>query len=206
MGNGLQDNSIRKETLMLYDLEKLRLHVEGRVSPARYEHSLAVQKMAIQLAKRYGADWYKAGVAGLLHDVCKSTDDGETLNYLRACGILPDILTLENPGVWHAIAAAEYVQEVLGVSDGEIISAIRWHATAREDMTTLEKVIYVADLISEDRDFDDAPMLRKMAENSLEAVLRYSLGWIIRQVTNRGKPIIQETWEAYNYYVLEEER
>jgi nicotinate-nucleotide adenylyltransferase len=191
---------------MLPDLEKLRLHVEGRVSPARYEHSLAVQKMAIYLAKRHGADWYKAGVAGLLHDVCHDVEEADQLNYMRACGILPDILTLENPKVWHAIAGAEYAEDVLGVKDSEIISAIRWHTTARADMTVLEKVVYVADMVSGDRTFDDAPMLRKMAENSLEAVLRYSLGHNIQRVISRGKPIIQETWEAYNYYVLEEKQ
>jgi nicotinate-nucleotide adenylyltransferase len=189
---------------MLYDLEKLRLHVEGRVSPARYEHSLAVQKAAIMLAKRYNADWFKAGVAGLLHDVCKSDNHEDTLNYLRACGILPDIITLENPYVWHAIAGAEYVREELRVDDDEIVSAIRWHCTTRANMSLLEKIVYVADKISEDRDYDDVIMYRKMAENSLESVIRSVLAWTIKKVVSSGKPLIKEAFEAYNYYVLEE--
>ena len=189
---------------MLPDLEKLRAHVQEKLSPERYRHSIAVQKAAMSLAKRHGADWYKAGVAGLVHDICKGMDEAEQLNYLRACGILPDILTLENPPIWHAMAAACYAEDALGIDDQEILDAVRYHATGRADMSLLEKVVYVADLISEAREFEDAPMMRKMAENTLDGVIRYSLRYIIHKVVRQGNPLVQDAWEAYNFYILDE--
>lgn len=185
---------------MLYDMEKLRRQVEQRLSPARYRHSVAVQKAAMSLAKQYRADWYKAGVAGLLHDICHDMTPQAQLNYLRSCGILLDIFTLENPSLLHAIAGSVYIREAMGVDDEEILSAVRFHTTARRDMTTLEKVVYVADLVSEDRSFPDSAMLRQMAGQSLDAVLHYSLSYTMHKLIQGGKPIVQDAWEAYNAY------
>lgn len=189
---------------MTYDLEKLRLHIAGRLTPKRYNHSVEVQKAATRLAKHYGIDWYKAGVAGLLHDVCHDMSYGDQLNYLRSCGILPDDLTLENPPLWHAIAGSVYVRDALGIDDEEIASAIRWHTSGRAEMSMMEKVVYVADLVSNDRDSPDLPMLREMAGQSLDTVMLYSLRYTLGRILHKGYPLVREAWEAYNYYLIKE--
>lgn len=186
---------------MLPDIEKLRRQVEDKLSPERYRHSVAVQKQAVHLAGIHGGDWYKAGVAGLVHDVCHDMSYDEQLNYLRCCGILLDTLTMENPAVWHAICAGIYVEEVLGISDGEIVSAVRFHTTGRRAMSLLEKIVYVADLTSEDRVFSDSVELRALAEQSLDAVMKRSLQYTVAKLVREGNPLIQDAWEAYNYYI-----
>lgn len=188
---------------MVFDIEAVRKHVKSKLTPQRYEHSIAVQKAAMSLGKRHGADWFRAGIAGLCHDICHDMDKVEQLNYLRSCAILPDVLTLENPDVWHSIAGAHYCREVLKITDEEILSAVRYHTTARRDMPLLEKVVYVADLTSEDRQFPDAPMLRKMAEKSLDAAIQYSLSYIIGKLLKESKPIVPDTFEAYNYFTMQ---
>lgn len=186
---------------MLYDLEKLRVQVQQRLTPRRYAHSIAVQKQAVYLAKQYGADWYKAGVAGLVHDVCKDMDQDAQLNYLRSCGILLDVLTQDHPPVWHAIAGAEYAHRVMGIDDDEICGAIRYHTTGRRAMTLLEKVIYIADLTSEDRNYPDVGRVRKLATQSLDDAVWYCQRYIMGKLVLAGEPIMQEAWEAYNYYL-----
>lgn len=186
---------------MLLDLEKLRRAVEERLSPKRYAHSLAVEKQAAALARLHGADWFKAAAAGLLHDICHDLDEASQLNYLRSCGILLDVLTLENPPIWHAISGARYVQDVLGVTDREIVDAIRYHTTGRRDMSPLEKVVYVADLTSDDRTYPGVETYREAAGQSLDKVMRLSLRHTLQGLTDAGKPIVQDAYEAYNYYL-----
>ena len=45
--------------------------VRSRLSEKRYEHTLNVKKMAVKLARRYGADEDRAALAALLHDAAK---------------------------------------------------------------------------------------------------------------------------------------
>lgn len=189
---------------MLPDLEKLRRHVQQRLSPDRYTHSRAVQKQAMALAKRHGADWYKAGVAGLLHDICKDMDRDALLNYLRSCDILLDVLTMGNPSIWHAVAGAAYVREVLGIRDPEILGAIRYHTTARRAMSLLEQVVFVADLTSEDRNYPDVSHMRRLSEQSLDSAVFYAVRHAVISLVREGRPLTGETWDAYNYYLPED--
>lgn len=185
---------------MLPDLERLRQSVRERLSPKRYRHSVAVQKRAAHLAQLYGADWYRAAVAGLLHDICHDLDRDAQLNYMRAHDILCDTATMENPPIWHAITGACFAREALGIRDEEILSAIRYHTTGRAEMTQLEKVVYVADLTSEDRTFPDIAYVRALSERSLEQALFYSLRHTMKKLIRNGKPLVRDAWEAYNYY------
>lgn len=186
----------------LPDLEKLRAHAQAKLTPQRYRHSVAVQKRAAELARRYGVDWYKAAVAGLLHDICHDMDKAAQLNYIKSCGILLDDLALENPPVWHAVAGTQYARRVLGIRDRGILGAIRCHTTGRAGMTALEKVVYVADLTSEDRVFPDIERVRAISNRSLDAAVLYSLRYTNEKLIRCGRPLVREGWEAYNYYVL----
>lgn len=185
---------------MLLDMEKLRSAMQARLTPARYAHSLAVRKQAMLLAGRFEYDWYKAGIAGLVHDVCKCMDLDAQLNYLSACGILLDDFTLAHPGVWHAISGAVYAERTLGIDDPEILDAIRYHTTGRANMSLGEKILYVADLSSEDRVFPDVARVRELAEDSLDAAIGYCQRYMAKKVILAGQPLLQDAWEAYNFY------
>lgn len=187
---------------MFYDINRMRRAVQSEVSEKRYRHCIAVQKKAVELSKIHGGDWYKAAVAGLLHDICREMPLEAQLNYLRRCGILLDTQILENPPIWHGLCGAEYIRAELGVKDSEILDSIRYHTTGRAAMTTLEKVVYIADLTSEDRDFPDVDYVRKLGEENLDEAMAYSLSYSITKVVSRKCPIVLDTFEAYNYYTL----
>jgi len=79
---------------------------------------------------------------------------------------------IRNPGLVHAKLGEKVAKIELGINDPEVLDAIKWHTLGRPNMTTLEKIVYVSDMIEEGRSFDGVEILRKTAfENLDEAVL-----------------------------------
>ena len=125
--------------------EEYREIIKARMSEKRYIHSLNVEKEAVRLAEKYGADVKKAAVAGILHDITKETSFDEQLKIIENSGIILNDIQKSAPKLWHSISGAAYVKDVLGICDEDIFNAIRYHTTARADMSLLEKVIFIAD-------------------------------------------------------------
>ena len=128
--------------------------IGARLKSARYKHSKNVAKEAIRLAKKYGADPEKAEIAGLLHDITKEAEPQEHMDVIQRAEIELTEMEQSSPKLWHAISGSAYIQVELDVTDREIIDAVRYHTTGRANMTLLDKVIFVADFISADRDYD----------------------------------------------------
>ena len=129
-----------------------RLYSEPMLPEKRLYHSRCVADSAEQLALQYGADPKKARFAGLWHDCAK---------YL-----------VSDP-LQHAAAGAEYLKHHMGITDEEILSAVRWHTTGHADMNLLAQVVFVADLISEDRNYPDVEIVRELAAKDLNAATDY---------------------------------
>ena len=180
--------------------------LQKRLTPKRYNHSLCVADEAVRLAKKYGGDCDKAYLAGLLHDVTKNATEEEHLHIFSQFGIMLNDVEKNAEKLWHAISGAAYAQYVLGVDDSEIITAIRYHTTAREDMTQLEKLLYLADFTSADRDYDDIDIMRQKVEISMEAALDYALSYTINDLVSRGKALHLDTVKAYNQNALKGEK
>lgn len=175
-------------------LEELKKHLQ----PARLYHSINVAEEAKKLALHYGADPEKAYTAGLLHDIMKNTPDSELLNFFRENGIILTRTERVSRKTWHAIAGEAYCRLVLSVTDREILSAIRWHTTARAGMTLLDKVIFIADFISADRDYDGVERMREKAYVSLEDAMREGLQFTLTELIENGWAVHEDSLAAYN--------
>lgn len=180
--------------------------LEKRLNSKRYNHSLCVADEAVRLAKKYGGDLEKAYLSGLLHDITKNASAEEHLNIFNEFGIILNDIEKRAEKLWHAISGAAFVEHKLGISDNEIINAIRYHTTAREDMTQLEKLLYLADFTSDDRDYDDIDIMRQKVEESLEAALEYALSYTIKDLVLQGKPLHLDTVKAYNQNAMKGEK
>ncbi|MGN0445502.1 MAG: bis(5'-nucleosyl)-tetraphosphatase (symmetrical) YqeK [Acutalibacteraceae bacterium] len=146
--------------------------IQEKESPGRYQHSRNVAKAALKLAERNGADLEKAYVCGLLHDVEKNAPKEEQKRYMKQLGETLPQYVFDNPKLWHAPAGAAYVRDELGIVDEEMIHAIKYHTTGRPGMTVLERIIYVADFISDERDYPGVEKVRETAYRNLdEAIL-----------------------------------
>lgn len=175
-------------------LEEIKKHLQ----PERLYHSINVAEEAKKLALHYGADPEKAYTAGLLHDILKNTPDSELLNFFRENGIILTRTEQVSRKTWHAIAGEAYCRRKLSVTDSEILSAIRWHTTARAGMTLLDKVIFIADFISADRDYDGVERMREKAYLSLESAMLEGLQFTLAELIENGWAVHEDSLAAYN--------
>lgn len=121
--------------------------LKRELSKERYLHTLGVRDCAVELAKRYNLDVKKAELAGLLHDCAKCKTNDELKEIINKFLDDVDKNELKNYKTLHAPVGAYYAKEKFNIEDNEILSAIRWHTLGRVNMTTFEKIIFLADKI-----------------------------------------------------------
>ena len=173
--------------------------LKTRLTPQRLYHSICVAEQAKHLAEKFGGDSEKAYTAGLIHDIMRYEPVDKMLELIENDG---QMLTESEKNITvtlHAIAGEVYLRKELNVTDKDILSAVRWHTTGKEDMSLLEKIIYVADLTSEDREYPDILEVRAMAEESLEKTCLRGLSFTIEDNARKCRPIHIDTVKAYNY-------
>ncbi|MCI1964811.1 MAG: bis(5'-nucleosyl)-tetraphosphatase (symmetrical) YqeK [Oscillospiraceae bacterium] len=185
------------------DFKSYQTAIRGLLGDKRYEHSLCVSRAAVQLAKLYGADEEKAETAGILHDIMKDLPQQEQVKLMNQYGIQLTEVERNAPKLWHAILGAEYIRRELGVADSEILQAVRYHTTARENMTLLDKTLFIADFISDDRDYPGVEHLRQVAKKSLEDAIIEGIAFTIQDLANLKTPIHPDTIAAYNQAILQ---
>lgn len=176
--------------------------IKKRLNPDRLYHSLNVADEAKKLAKHYGADEQKAFTAGLLHDILKNTPDRELLQYFERNGIMLTETERASRKTWHAMAGADFLRRELHVTDEDILSAVRWHTTGRAGMTLLDKVLFVADFISADRDYPGVERMREKAYVSLEDAMLEGLQFTINELVENAWPVHEDSIRAYNELVI----
>ena len=159
--------------------------LKERLTEYRFIHSLAVADEAKRLAERYGADADRAYLAGLLHDIMKDASKEEQLEAIEKSGYNMTEVERAEPKLWHAIAGACYIEEQGLCADSEIISAVRYHTTGKPSMTLLEKILYVADFTSAERNYDGIGVMRAAADESLEIAMlegtRFSINSVLQK-------------------------
>lgn len=181
------------------ELSWLRQMVMPYLKENRIAHVTGVESQAVMLAMRWGADPDTAAVAGILHDITKAQNKEKQLKLCEKYGIILENAERENPALLHARTGAALARERFGISD-EIYSAIRWHTTGKPDMSTLEKIIYLADYTEPTRDFEGVEELRELSFEDLDKAMALGLEMSIEDLTERGKPIFHDTMDAYNWY------
>ena len=186
------------ELIPWYEYDQL---VRSRLKPSRYEHSICVMKRAVQLAERFGADVTRARLAGLLHDIMKNVEPKEMLQFIEDSGIILLYADMCAPQLWHAIAGAAYIRRELHIDDGEVINAVRYHTTGRAGMSLLEKVVYLADLTSADRDYSDVKKTRRIVDRSLDEGMLYSMKFLITDLVKDCRVLHPDSLACYDELV-----
>ena len=168
----------------------------------RYAHTLGVAAEAAKLAKKYGADPAKAEVAGIIHDCAKEMPRDEGLAAVKANNLTLDEITLAEPKLLHAPLGAFIAKSRMGVTDEEILHAVRVHTTACADMSPLDKVLYMADYIEPNRVFPGVDGLCVLAYEDLDAAILVGLDFTINELVEGGKPIHPDTTDCRNQLIL----
>lgn len=173
--------------------------LKTRLTPQRLYHSICVAEQAKHLAEIFGGDTEKAYTAGLVHDIMRYEPPEKMIELIIGDG---QVLTQSEKKITvtlHAVAGEVYLRKNLKVTDGEILSSVRYHTTGKEDMTLLEKIIYAADLTSADREYPDVDEVRALAEKDLNRTVLRGLSFTIEDNARKCRPIHIDTVKAFNY-------
>lgn len=137
--------------------------LQRRLNPGRFRHTLGVMETSVELARIYGAPEGKALYAALLHDCAKNLTENALMELAEVSGADADEMACLP--VMHAPVGAYLARVRYGVRDAEVLSAIRRHTVGAEDMSLLDAIVYVADMIEPGRRFfsglDDARNLAR---------------------------------------------
>lgn len=185
------------------DLSIYKETIKEKLTPKRYNHSVKVSEEAGRLARKYGADPEKAEIAGVLHDIMKDNPADVQLSIINEFGGTLTNVQKSSPKLWHAIAGALYIKNVLNIKDEDIIDAVRYHTTSKPNISKLGKVIFIADFTSSDRDYDGVDTMRAIANESLEKAMEEGLSFTIRDLSKRKLPIDENTFLSYNKIILD---
>ena len=186
-------------------LKKLRHAMEKTLEPKRYEHTLGVAYTAASLAMVHEADVEKALIAGMLHDCAKCMPFHKQIAVCEKHNVsLSEVERTENSPLLHAKAGSTLARIEYGITDNDILNAISYHTTGRPDMSTLEKIIYIADYIEPGRKtLPNLSRVRKIAYQNLDDTMRQILNDTLEHLKEKGGSIDPMTKETYQFYIQE---
>lgn len=181
--------------------QKLRKEMEKQLKPDRFDHTLGVAYTAASMAIVHGADVQKALIAGMLHDCAKCMDHEEQVKICEKNKISITDVERKNHSLLHAKVGMFLAKTKYEIDDEEILGAIRWHTTGRENMTLLEKIVYIADFIEPNRKLlEDMDIIRKEAFSDIDMCLAHILHNSVIYLKTIGKECDDATMKAYEYY------
>ncbi len=183
--------------------QKYETLVRKRLTPGRFQHVCAVRACAGELAERNGGSRPEAELAGLLHDYARDLSETELLRLGEERGLIKNEIECSVPVLLHGPVGAELVREELGIENTRILRAIAHHTLGAPGMGFLEKIIYVADLTAEGRNFPGVDYLRKLARKDLEEALLWGFAFSICYCLERKKVIHPQTIAAWNFFLKE---
>lgn len=177
------------------DIPELRACSYAMVQEKRVRHIRGTEEEAVRLARRWGADENCARRAGILHDCTKYLTGEEHIAICEQYGVPLDELESTAPKLLHSKTGACMARYLFGEPD-EVYEAIFWHTTAKADMATLEKILYVADYMEPNRDFDGVEKLRRLAYQDLDKALLLGVEITVQEMRDRGLPVHKNTLQA----------
>lgn len=177
--------------------------IKDRMPEKRYIHTIGVMETAIHLANRYGQDEKKAEIAAIFHDIAKYADVEWMKKVAYEEHLDPRLLDW-NSEILHGPVGAWIVQNEYAIEDEDILNAIRFHTTGRMNMSPLEKIIFVADMIEPNRKFPGVKTLREVAELSLEEAFRACVTHSLTFLIQAQIAIYPASIECYNSLMREE--
>lgn len=172
---------------------------QSNMDDARFQHCVRVSETARKLAELNNYDPDKAALAGFVHDYAKQVPVEEYIKVIKTKNFDQDLLNWSR-AIWHGIVGTYFIQHDLRIDDPEIIQAVNRHTTADVEMTTLDKIVYMADYIEPGRDFPGVEEARKITYKNLDAGVGYQLAHTLEYLIEHRSKIYPRTLEAYNVW------
>jgi len=169
------------------------------IGKERYNHSIRVMEIAVELGEIYKADINKIKKAALYHDCGKITSTEKIIGIVKEKNIKITKEDLKSPEVLHTNLGEYLAKNKYKIKDQDILNAIKYHTTGRAGMSLIEKIIYIADYIEPGRDFNGVEGVRVESKINLENSVLMALEKTISYLESKNKYIHKNTLEAYKY-------
>ena len=176
---------------------------KSNMTEDRFEHCIGVSRTAKRLAELNQYDEDKAALAGFIHDYAKQVSVEEYREVIKTKGFDQDLLNW-NRSIWHGIVGIYFIQRDLKITDSEILTAVRRHTTADVEMTTLDKIVFMADYIEPGRSFPGVEEARKITYANLDKGVGYQLAHTLEFLIEKRNKIYPRTLDAYNVWGIKE--
>lgn len=178
-------------------IEEIKEKLKRNLSKKRYIHSLGVATTAKEIARRYNYDIKKAEIAALLHDCAKEYN---YIEYKNKTGFVLSDDIVKYKTVIHSFLGADVAKREYEIYDDEILNAIRYHTTARPNMTKLDKIIYIADGIEPNRPrYTSVVEARKLIKIDLDLTYEFMVENVLEYLKNKHLKICDLTRQAYMF-------
>lgn len=186
---------IEEKGLYAIEYAKEALSLE---KPERQMHSVRVAELAAARALSLKIPERKAIQAALFHDCGKNLSPSDPLLEGFSLPIGQEV----PPSVWHQYAGAFVAERRFGITDIEVLDAIRYHTSGRPNMGELEKLIFLADMLEEERCYDGVEILRSLfwKGKDLNACLEEALFQTLEFLKTKKAEIYPLTCQAYEFY------
>ena len=175
--------------------------LENRLTEKRYNHSIGAMKSAKELAEIHGENAEEARIAGLIHDIAKELTKEEIEEALKKYNIKPDHIEENQLGLLHSKLGAEFAKNELGLSE-KVQNAIKYHTTGNIRMTKFDKIIYLADKIEENRNYDGVEGFRILAKHNIDEAMLSFLDYTIQKSIGKQRLIHPDTVDLRNELIL----
>ena len=180
--------------------EELYNDVKNILSEKRFKHTEGVIKRALEYAEIYNVNIEDTKIAALAHDIAKELPQEEAFELVKKYNLELDEIEKVNFNLVHSKLGAEIVKEKYGFNE-DIINAIRYHTTGRENMSILEKIIFLADATEENRSYKELNSLVEMIKNNIDDGMLFTLKWTFEDITNKKYLLHLDSVKAYNFLV-----
>ena len=183
--------------------ERIHARVDSLPSGLR-QHTLTVQRLAVDLARHHGVDESKASLAALAHDVARAMKGEDLLRSARELGITVHPVEERLPILLHGPVGAEMLRDADGLDDQDIYEAVRWHTTAHADLGAPGKVVFLADKLDPQKAsrYPFLPEIKGLAERSLDIAILEFWNRELLSLLHQGALVHHDSLEARNDLLL----
>lgn len=180
-------------------MDKIIEVLKEQIGDKRFKHTMNVVDESLKLAKRYNAPEDKVKIAALLHDYAKNITFKDSLELIEEYSLALDDITMTSSELIHGPLGARMVKDHFNIGDQEILNSIAFHTTGRANMTIVEKIVFLADFIEPERDFDGIDEIRFKATINLDEAVLMALDSTILYLIKKKNIIHLNTVNARNY-------
>lgn len=186
--------------------EDIKSFVQSVMSEMRFAHTMGVAEEAKRLAEIWNVNPEKAYLAGLIHDVAKELPFSEAKRMIETSGLIGENDIFPDSVALHGFMAAHIAKTKLNITDEDVLNAARYHTTGRVGMSTLEKIIYVADFTEQGRTYPEAKEVREISEKDLDAAVLREADHVIKFIIDSGRVLCTTTVEVRNSFLNNSKR